>query len=54
MSATVPFSKRMVARDCFVHHFGSRTFVGEGLDMMAMQETNRRIFAAKHSPLGGQ
>lgn len=42
----------MVARDCFLHHFGSVTFKGEGLDMMAMQAANQKLFAAKHN-LGG-
>lgn len=43
----------MVARDCFIHHFGSRTFIGEGLDMMAMQAVNQKLFEAKHQT-GGQ
>jgi len=43
----------MVARDCFVHHFGSVTFQGEGLDMGAMQAANAKVFAAKHHT-GGQ
>jgi len=43
----------MVARDCFIHHFASVTFKGEGLDMAAMQKTNQRLFEAKHS-MGGQ
>jgi len=36
-----------VARDCFVHHFGSRTFAGNGLDMMALQATNAKAYAEK-------
>jgi len=38
----------MVARDCFIHHFGSRTFAGEGLNMGQLQATNAKVFAAKH------
>lgn len=38
----------MVARDCFMHHFGSMTFKGEGLDMAAMQAANQKLFEAKH------
>ncbi|MDR3623060.1 MAG: glycosyltransferase [Paludisphaera borealis] len=36
-----------VARDLFVHHFGSRTFVGEGVDAERLLEENGRRFAAK-------
>jgi GT2 family glycosyltransferase len=36
-----------VAHDLFVHHFGSRTFVGNGIDAEALLEQNARRFAAK-------
>ncbi|MGP0063721.1 MAG: glycosyltransferase family 2 protein [Isosphaeraceae bacterium] len=36
-----------VAHDLFVHHFGSRTFVGNGVDAEALLEANERRFAAK-------
>src|SRR5579863_6773391 len=36
-----------VARDLFVHHFGSRTFAGNGVDASALLEENARRFAAK-------
>jgi GT2 family glycosyltransferase len=36
-----------VARDLFIHHFGSRTFVGEGVDAERLLEENGRRFAAK-------
>ena len=36
-----------VAHDLFVHHFGSRTFVGNGIDAGALLEENARRFAAK-------
>ncbi len=36
-----------VARDLFVHHFGSRTFVGNGIDAGRLLEENARRFAEK-------
>ncbi len=36
-----------VAHDLFVHHFGSRTFVGNGIDAETLLEENARRFAAK-------
>ncbi len=36
-----------VAKDLFVHHFGSRTFVGNGVDASALLEENERRFAGK-------
>ncbi len=36
-----------VAHDLFIHHFGSRTFVGNGIDSSALLEENARRFAAK-------
>ena len=36
-----------VARDLFVHHFGSRTFVGNGVDAERVLDENARRFAAK-------
>lgn len=36
-----------VAHDLFVHHFGSRTFAGVGIDAAALLEENRAKFAAK-------
>jgi tetratricopeptide (TPR) repeat protein len=39
-----------VAYDLFVHHFGSRTFAGAGLDAARLLEENRRRFAAKWGP----
>ena len=36
-----------VAHDLFVHHFGSRTFVGNGIDAESLLEENARRFAAK-------
>jgi GT2 family glycosyltransferase len=36
-----------VAHDLFVHHFGSRTFLGNGIDFDELLEENARRFAAK-------
>jgi glycosyltransferase involved in cell wall biosynthesis len=36
-----------VAKDLFIHHFGSRTFVGNGIDASALLDENAQRFAAK-------
>ena len=36
-----------VAHDLFVHHFGSRTFAGNGIDAERLLDENSRRFAAK-------
>ena len=36
-----------VAHDLFVHHFGSRTFVGNGIDTESVLDENAAKFAAK-------
>jgi glycosyltransferase involved in cell wall biosynthesis len=36
-----------VAHDLFIHHFGSRTFAGNGIDAESLLEENARRFAAK-------
>lgn len=36
-----------VAHDLFVHHFGSRTFAGVGVDTETLLESNRQRFEAK-------
>ena len=36
-----------VAHDLFVHHFGSRTFAGNGIDAEALLRENQQRFAAK-------
>ena len=36
-----------VAHDLFVHHFGSRTFVGNGIDAEKLLDENAARFAAK-------
>jgi glycosyltransferase involved in cell wall biosynthesis len=39
-----------VGQDLFIHHFGSRTFAGNGIDAAALLEENARRFAAKWGP----
>jgi glycosyltransferase involved in cell wall biosynthesis len=42
-----------VAHDLFVHHFGSRTFLGNGIDIDKELEENARRFVAKWELAGG-
>ncbi|MBI3635244.1 MAG: glycosyltransferase [Candidatus Rokubacteria bacterium] len=39
----------MVAADVFIHHFGSRTFVGEGVDWHAAMKHGETVFREKWS-----
>ena len=39
--------KLVVAHDLFIHHFGSRTFQGNGIDAEKLLDENARRFAAK-------
>lgn len=41
-----------VAQDLFVHHFGSRTFAGAGIDAEALLAENQARFEAKWGPTG--
>lgn len=43
----------MVAGDVFIHHFGSRTFIGNGVDFVAAMQHGQREFEAKWGG-GGQ
>jgi glycosyltransferase involved in cell wall biosynthesis len=36
-----------VAHDLFIHHFGGRTFEGNGIDVKSLRDENARRFAAK-------
>jgi GT2 family glycosyltransferase/Flp pilus assembly protein TadD/cytidylate kinase/SAM-dependent methyltransferase len=46
-----------IAQDCYIHHFGNRTFVGEGIDYNESLHRNRELFKKKwnmsHSMLYG-
>ena len=37
----------LIARDCFVHHFGSRTFIAQGIDTESLLESNWERFSGK-------
>ncbi|WP_020471398.1 glycosyltransferase [Zavarzinella formosa] len=39
--------RAVIARDAFVHHFGSRTFAGGGIDLGALMRQNQRKFLSK-------
>jgi GT2 family glycosyltransferase/tetratricopeptide (TPR) repeat protein len=39
--------RSVIARDGFVHHFGSRTFMAAGIDFSALMEHNRKVFEEK-------
>ncbi len=41
--------RNVIAGDVFIHHFGSRTFLVNGIDYAASIRGNRKIFAAKWS-----
>ncbi len=44
-----------MAHDLFVHHFGSRTFQGNGIDAERLLKENSAKFAQKWGlPIGGQ
>ncbi len=43
-----------MAHDLFIHHFGSRTFAGNGVDAESLLEENERRFAAKWGLQNGQ
>ncbi|MBU0610999.1 MAG: glycosyltransferase family 2 protein [Armatimonadetes bacterium] len=40
--------RTLIARDCFVHHFGSRTLLGLGLDRRKLIADNQRLLADKY------
>jgi len=40
-----------IARDAFVHHFGSQTFMAAGIDFPRLMSENHRLFQAKWKPL---
>lgn len=45
--------KSVVAVDAFVHHFGSRTFLGSGVDFVSLMNENRKKFEDKWNGPGG-
>ncbi|MDH7602118.1 MAG: tetratricopeptide repeat protein, partial [Armatimonadota bacterium] len=47
LRAAVAGFRLMIARDCFVHHYGSRTFAGERIDYRTLMSRNWEIFKEK-------
>jgi GT2 family glycosyltransferase/tetratricopeptide (TPR) repeat protein/2-polyprenyl-3-methyl-5-hydroxy-6-metoxy-1,4-benzoquinol methylase len=45
--------RTVLARDAFIHHFGHRTFVGNGIDFDALQQRNLQLFRAKWEQADG-
>src|SRR6516162_1462819 len=45
--------RAVIARDAFVHHFGSRTFMGTGIDFSALMHRNKQIFDEKWAKVSG-
>jgi GT2 family glycosyltransferase/tetratricopeptide (TPR) repeat protein/SAM-dependent methyltransferase len=43
----------VIARDAFVHHFGSRTFFGSGIDYGALMRRNHQLYTAKWAQTNG-
>jgi GT2 family glycosyltransferase/radical SAM superfamily enzyme YgiQ (UPF0313 family)/Tfp pilus assembly protein PilF/cyclopropane fatty-acyl-phospholipid synthase-like methyltransferase len=39
--------RNIIAGDVFIHHYGSRTFIGNGIDYGSSMRGNRRIFVEK-------
>ena len=40
----------LIAADAFVHHYGSRTFVGSGTDLGSVLDRNEQLFRQKWRP----
>ena len=47
LRATIAGFQSWIARDCFVHHFGHRTFIGEKVDLSKSLHKNWGIFKGK-------
>jgi len=43
----------VVANDCFIHHYGGRTFASEGIDFNALMAENRKRFLEKWREANG-
>src|SRR4029077_2666143 len=39
--------RAVIARDSFVHHFGSRTFIGSKIDYAGLMNKNQQLFEEK-------
>ncbi len=49
LRAAIEGFKNVIAADVFIHHFGSATFRGEGIDFGARMAANNRLFREKWS-----
>jgi len=47
LRATIAGFQSWIARDCFIHHFGNRTFIGEKVDLNKSLHKNWGIFKSK-------
>jgi len=47
LRAAISGFESWVAEDCFIHHFGSRTFAGKNIDFKESLETNWELFKEK-------
>ncbi|MGD9363944.1 MAG: tetratricopeptide repeat protein, partial [Desulfobacterales bacterium] len=47
LRATIAGFQSWIARDCFIHHFGHRTFIGEKVDLSKSLHKNWAIFKDK-------
>jgi len=47
LRATIAGFQSWIARDCFIHHFGHRTFIGEKVDLNKSLHKNWGIFKSK-------
>lgn len=51
LRAELAGQRNLIAADVFIHHYGSRTFIGNGIDHRVMMTRNRGRFAEKwHHP----
>jgi GT2 family glycosyltransferase/Flp pilus assembly protein TadD len=54
LRATLLDFRNAVAGDVFIHHYGSRSFVGNAMDVSSSLSGNRKIFAEKWSGIDQQ
>ncbi|MGQ9580162.1 MAG: glycosyltransferase [Armatimonadota bacterium] len=47
LRAAIAGFKSVIARDCYVHHYGSRTFAGENIDYRSLMVRNWELFKKK-------
>lgn len=47
LRAAIAGFRSVIARDCYVHHYGSRTFAGENIDYRSLMARNWELFKKK-------